>query len=378
MKKTHLSLLVASTLLPLSAFAASNTATVLSVKPSVTSTYQGKTAVLAIKNEVPIASVVRSDKQGRAQLTFPDNSTISITPNTEIALEDFVDEPQSQNIVLKLATGTARVVTGEVSRKNPNAFTLKTPQATMGIRGTIVTVAVSGETTKVYLTQTTGAGVTVTPNSTDQPISLTTPGNVIIVAPEGVTERPLTPSEAQEIRVGVRGEEPRGNETPDQQPESSPLLAGELNTSANGSNSLMGDDPMLNETIYNPAQETSQGLDISLISGHFFGTGTYLNPNFSDDTSNIHFDVDAQAIITNAVHYTPGQLGEISFDPGTINSDGSFNLSGSEPNISISGLSSASMTGQFNTIESGSWAVTRQDNSYSDSGTFIKVEGPIN
>lgn len=185
--------------------AISDKAQVLSVNPGVWSTLSGNRMSLKPRMDVPIKAVVQSDFTGNAQLMFPDDSTITISPGTEIELAEFVDEPRKENIVVDLAVGTARVITGEVSRRNPNAFTVTTPQAVIGIRGTVATVMVIGNVTRIYLSETSGLGVSVRNRHTGTALSMRSPGAIIKVTPTEISEHMASPGEVKTIVALLRG-----------------------------------------------------------------------------------------------------------------------------------------------------------------------------
>lgn len=97
-----------------------------------------------------------------------DSSLISIAPSSEISLLEYVDEPGDESIAVSMATGSARFVTGEINRKNPKAFVVETPNSTIGIRGTVVSITCNANATKIYLSQTSGAGVEITNKITER------------------------------------------------------------------------------------------------------------------------------------------------------------------------------------------------------------------
>lgn len=183
---------------------AKNTARVLSVIPGVNSTLDGKTTTLAMKMDVSIKSDIVSDKTGKAQFMFADGSTVSISPDTKISLLEFNDEPEKENVIINLATGAMRIITGEVSRRNPNAFNINTPQASIGVRGTIVSIAVKGDETKIYLTETSGKGVSVTDRATGKTLNLRAPGNIITVSPQGMEQRKPVKGEVAALNNNVK------------------------------------------------------------------------------------------------------------------------------------------------------------------------------
>ncbi len=178
---------------------------VMAVNPGVVSIIDGRTETIAAKMNVPIKALLKSDSTGKAQLVFNDDSTLSVAPDTEITISEYVDTPQEENIVFNLTVGTARIITGEVSRRNPQAFTVNTPQASIGIRGTIVTIQVKGDNTFVYLSETSGQGVTVRNRHTGQTIRMRSPGRLIKIGPEGMTDRAATTAEAKDFADALRG-----------------------------------------------------------------------------------------------------------------------------------------------------------------------------
>lgn len=205
MRFSILLLLALSLFWPFASFAQSKDAALaLSVDPGVESILQGKSTNIVPKKEVPIKSTVKSDATGRSQLIFPDDATVTICPNTEVLLAEFMDIPTEENIVLDMAVGLMRVITGDASKRNPAAFTVNTPQATIGIRGTMVTIEVRGDMTRIYLSETSGRGVTVRNKYTGRVLEMRSPGLIITVGPELFQERKATRQEAAAFRALFR------------------------------------------------------------------------------------------------------------------------------------------------------------------------------
>lgn len=81
---------------------------------------------------------------GRLAITFLDDSTIRLTEHSKIVIDEFVYDanPSRSKLALNMASGTARFITGRLGRiKKENIF-IKTPSATIGIRGTDFTATV--------------------------------------------------------------------------------------------------------------------------------------------------------------------------------------------------------------------------------------------
>jgi trimeric autotransporter adhesin len=78
--------------------------------------------------------------EGKTQLLFVDGSALSIGPNSDVVLDEFVYDPASGNgrLAMTATKGVFRLVGGKLSKNE--AVTLKTPTATIGIRGGVGTV----------------------------------------------------------------------------------------------------------------------------------------------------------------------------------------------------------------------------------------------
>lgn len=99
----------------------------------------GTVKILALKSEVESGDTLVSDKNTYAQLKFIDNSEITLKPGTTFKIENFeFDEgkPAGDNATFSLVRGGLRSITGLLGKRNKEKFALKTPSATIGIRGT--------------------------------------------------------------------------------------------------------------------------------------------------------------------------------------------------------------------------------------------------
>lgn len=88
---------------------------------------------------------------GRAQIRFSDGSFVSLQPNTEFKIDEYRFDGQadgSESGIFALAKGAMRTVTGLVGRVNRSKYQVRTPTATVGIRGTggIISVLLDGST----------------------------------------------------------------------------------------------------------------------------------------------------------------------------------------------------------------------------------------
>ena len=108
-----------------------------------------------MKSPVGDRDTLTTDATGRAQILFDDDTTVSLGSNTSLSLETVVAEGANPAFKVRMGQGIARFITGKIVEKNPDGFSVVTPDATVGIRGTIFAVRVGNGTTTVFVTNTT-------------------------------------------------------------------------------------------------------------------------------------------------------------------------------------------------------------------------------
>ncbi len=88
---------------------------------------------------IEMNDVVRTDGAS-ARVVFNDQSTLTISEQSVVHIDKFVYNPDSQQSAgtmgLRVAMGTARFVTGKIGQLQPANVGVRTPVATVGIRGT--------------------------------------------------------------------------------------------------------------------------------------------------------------------------------------------------------------------------------------------------
>ena len=92
-----------------------------------------------VKSEVEQGDTLVSEKNTYAQIRFIDNSEITLKPNTTFKVDAFATSRTSlppTAPALRLVKGGLRSMTGLLGKRNRERFQLKTPSATIGIRGT--------------------------------------------------------------------------------------------------------------------------------------------------------------------------------------------------------------------------------------------------
>jgi FecR protein len=100
--------------------------TVSQLEPQVTRIAKGDEVV---RNEV-----VRTAADSDARFVLRDDTNLSLGPGSTLKLDRTVfDDPKAGDIAIKLTSGAFRFVTGN---SNKEAYEIKTPIATLGVRGT--------------------------------------------------------------------------------------------------------------------------------------------------------------------------------------------------------------------------------------------------
>ena len=99
---------------------------------------------------------VSTNSQGRAKITFVDATTVNITENSRLVIDDFVYDGNNKSkgkLGLKLALGTARYASGALAHGNPKGVNIRTPTATIAVRGTdfVMSVDEAGRSTVVLV-----------------------------------------------------------------------------------------------------------------------------------------------------------------------------------------------------------------------------------
>ena len=81
---------------------------------------------------------------GRVGITFLDDSKVRLTEHSQLIIDEFIFDPNpsKSKMALQFASGTARFITGKLATIDKENISIKTPSATIGIRGTDFTVTV--------------------------------------------------------------------------------------------------------------------------------------------------------------------------------------------------------------------------------------------
>jgi hypothetical protein len=146
---------------------------------------------LVVGQEIVHDEHISTGGGGQTQILFLDESAMTVGPNSDVTVDNFVYDPNTGKgqLAMSATKGVMRFVGGKLS-KNEDSVSLRTPSASIGIRGGVfmANVAAGGSTEVIFLY---GKGLTVTANNVTQ--TITRPGFAVSVTPGSAPSAPAAP-----------------------------------------------------------------------------------------------------------------------------------------------------------------------------------------
>lgn len=141
-KNTAISLLISCLLLLATVVLAAPAATVTHLSgPLVVRTAGGASKSLAIGSKIEAGDTVETARRTYARLKFSDGSEVTLKPDTQFKVEQYAfdhGKPKEDAGSFNLIKGGLRTITGQIGKRgNQDSYKMKTPTATIGIRGTM-------------------------------------------------------------------------------------------------------------------------------------------------------------------------------------------------------------------------------------------------
>ena len=108
------------------------------VKGQVSIERQGKAIPATVGVRLQTADVVKTGADGSVGITMDDDSLLSAGPNSTLSLDRYAfDSTTNQGrLDTSLNKGTLAVISGRIAKQSPDAMTVRTPTAILGVRGT--------------------------------------------------------------------------------------------------------------------------------------------------------------------------------------------------------------------------------------------------
>ena len=94
---------------------------------------------------------IKTGEKSNVILAFPDKSSFSLKPMTEITVEELIWDNKGKNATVNMSEGELRAIIKKLN--TPSQFKVKTPTAICGARGTIFYVAATLTETKLYVSE---------------------------------------------------------------------------------------------------------------------------------------------------------------------------------------------------------------------------------
>ena len=86
--------------------------------------------------------LLRTGPNGSIGVVFKDDMLVSLGPNTEFVIDEYIFSPaeEKMSFAARLIKGTGEFLTGLIAKLSPQSVKLRTPKASIGIRGTHILV----------------------------------------------------------------------------------------------------------------------------------------------------------------------------------------------------------------------------------------------
>jgi hypothetical protein len=109
----------------------------------VTVERKGESRPGSVGTRLESSDVLKTGPDGSVGITMSDNSLLSAGPNSILSLERFDFDPTSNQgrFDAQLQKGSLAVISGRIAKQSPEAMTVRTPSAVLGVRGTEFVVA---------------------------------------------------------------------------------------------------------------------------------------------------------------------------------------------------------------------------------------------
>ena len=150
-----LTVVLAALTLPSLTFAQTVAGAVETVKGSATAAQSGQSArTLKQGDQIFQGDAIKTGADSAVRVRFLDDTTFDVGEKTSATIDEFVFDANSAaagKLTAGVLTGSFRFVTGKIGKAKPENVSVRTPVATIGVRGTRFAGQTDGGTAEVVL-----------------------------------------------------------------------------------------------------------------------------------------------------------------------------------------------------------------------------------
>ena len=112
-----------------------------------------ETRELKTGDKIYLNETILAGADSGTQILLLDQSTFTIGSESEVVMDTFIYDPDTNDgkIIAEVKQGSLKVISGLISKKNPDSLTVKVPEGTLGSRGTEFQTMVSKKQTSTLL-----------------------------------------------------------------------------------------------------------------------------------------------------------------------------------------------------------------------------------
>lgn len=182
MRRLPVIALLTTQLMLSTAYAEGQVGSAAAVRNDVRGTIAGQ---MSTGSPVHQKETVTAGADSSAQLLFSDKSSLTLGPGSRVTIDKFVYDPSrgTGDSAMRLAKGALRFVSGS---QTPEKYSVRTPLATMGVRGSVAETYVSPLGYEFFVL--IEGAIEVCSRAGCK--SVTTPGQYVVVFPDGTLSNP--------------------------------------------------------------------------------------------------------------------------------------------------------------------------------------------
>ncbi len=120
---------------------------------AISGTVKTETRELKTGDKIYLNETILAGAGSGTQILLLDQSTFTIGEDSEVVMDTFIFDPATNDgkIVASVKQGSLKVISGLISKKNPDSLTVEVPEGTLGSRGTEFQTIVSRGKTDTLL-----------------------------------------------------------------------------------------------------------------------------------------------------------------------------------------------------------------------------------